>query len=198
MTQDTLMIVGLGNPGARYARTRHNAGTLFIERLLLRHDAPDHFHHEKKLHADIARIPADHDRHALICVRPTTFMNRSGDAVRAAVAYYNIALDNPIITHDDLDLPLGTYKISRDVRSAGHNGVQHIIDTLGTQDFTRVRIGVEHVDGRAARGPIAGDDFVLQNMSDDDLTLLMETIDIIIRDIHEQKHVAARKATTCE
>ena len=197
MTQ-TLMIVGLGNPGARYERTRHNAGTLFIERLLLRHNAPNHFRHEKNLHAEIARIPADHYRHALICVRPTTFMNRSGDAVRAATAYYKIALDNLVIAHDDLDLTLGTYKVSRDVRSAGHNGVQHIIETLGTQDFTRIRIGVEHRDGRVARGSIAGDDFVLQRMSDDDHVLLMETIDIIIRDIHEQKHVTAKPAATCE
>lgn len=193
----TLMIVGLGNPGERYAATRHNAGILFAERLLTRHDVHEDFRHEKKLHADIARIPADHDRPAIIVVRPTTFMNRSGNAVHATSAYYKIPLDNLIIAHDDLDLALGTYKISHNVRSAGHNGVQHIIDTLGTQNFTRIRIGVEHADGRRARGPIPGDDFVLQKMSADDYAMLLETIDIIIRDVHEQKHVAA-KAATCE
>lgn len=195
---DTLMIVGLGNPGTQYATTRHNAGFLLIERLLTRHTAPDVFHHDKKLHADIARIPATHEQRAFICVRPTTFMNRSGDAVRAAAAYYEIAVDDLIIAHDDLDLALGTYKISRNVRAAGHNGVQHIMDALGTQDITRIRIGVEHPDGRAARGPIPGEDFVLQKMSDADYMRLMETIDTIIRDLHEQKHVTAKPTATCE
>jgi len=79
----------------------------------------------------------------IILLKPQTFMNLSGEAVLAAKKYFKVKLEDLIVTHDDIDLLLGKYKISKDSSSAGHNGAQNIIDMLGTKDFTRIRIGVE-------------------------------------------------------
>ena len=80
----------------------------------------------------------------IILLKPRTFMNLSGEAVAAAVKYYKVKLDDLIVAHDEIDLPLGKYRISRNASSAGHNGTQNIIDILATKDFSRIRIGVDN------------------------------------------------------
>lgn len=170
--QSPIIIIGLGNPGSRYAATRHNAGFWCVEHLAQLCDPTATFIARKKCHATIARLTCGGV--PIILVKPLTFMNRSGDAARATIAYYKTRVTDLIVVHDDLDVRAGHYKVSRNVRAAGHNGVQSVIDALGTQNFTRVRVGVEHPEGRAARGPIAGDDYVLRALSADDAAVVRE------------------------
>lgn len=112
------LIVGLGNPGKKYVGTRHNIG------------------------ADLVRSVERIDGARLFVT--DTFMNESGPAVAAALKKWKISPADLIVVHDDLDLPLGEVKISKNAGSAGHKGVQSIIDALGTKEFTRIRLGIGH------------------------------------------------------
>lgn len=142
------LVVGLGNPGAEYERTRHNIGWRVLETFNV------DFSLEKKFKAVVAK------EGDLIYCLPQTFMNNSGQAVRAVVDYYEIDLADIVVIYDDKDLPFGTIRLRSTGSSAGHNGVQSIIDHLGTTDFTRVRIGI------AAHYPIKDtSDFVLRKFS---------------------------------
>lgn len=116
------LIVGLGNPGKKYQKTRHNIGFRVIDVL--------------------KREISNKD---IILLKPDTFMNNSGKAVKKAIAsprLVGLGPKNLIVIHDDIDLPFGTIRVSKNVSSAGHRGVQSTIDELGTQDFTRIRIGI--------------------------------------------------------
>ncbi len=132
------IIIGLGNPGQQYRNTRHNAGFLALDYLA---DAlGTTFRLEKKFQAEIAETVVENTK--VLLVKPLTFMNLSGEAVGVILRYYKLTPGNLVVLHDDLDIQPGTYKITNSSRAAGNNGVQSIIDTLGTQDFTRVRIGI--------------------------------------------------------
>lgn len=128
------LIVGLGNPGEQYAKTRHNVGTMVVDSLAKRQaitlDRTD-------------RVLADVGRHdEVILARPTTFMNNSGQAVAALLGWFKIDASNLMIIHDDLDLPLGEVQIKLGGGTAGHNGVASVAYHLGTPEFWRVRIGI--------------------------------------------------------
>jgi PTH1 family peptidyl-tRNA hydrolase len=132
------LIVGLANPGAEYANTRHNAGEWFVNTLVtadhinLRHDAKYHgLYGQMKLH----QMPC----HLLI---PTTFMNLSGQSVRALANYLKITPAEILIAHDEVDIPAGTIKLKFDGGDGGHNGLKDIIRHLNTKQFYRLRIGV--------------------------------------------------------
>jgi PTH1 family peptidyl-tRNA hydrolase len=133
------LIVGLGNPGEKYQRTRHNAGFLFLDYLADKWSFPE-FSMKTKLNSHVTQ--GVHENIEYIFAKPQTFMNKSGDAVGSLFAFYKIPLENMIIVHDELDIALGKMKIARDSRAAGHNGVQHIFDVFGTQKFTRLRLGI--------------------------------------------------------
>jgi PTH1 family peptidyl-tRNA hydrolase len=137
------LIVGLGNPGAEYARTRHNAGFMAVERLADRWRAD--WKLGKKFNARMARIGRD-DRHVLLC-RPQTFMNASGESVRAMADYYGVALARLLVVVDDADLPLGEIRLRGRGSSGGHHGLESIEQHLGTRDFARLRIGIGRADG---------------------------------------------------
>lgn len=146
------LIVGLGNPGKKYEKTRHNIGFRVIDEL-------------ESL--DYAR-----DKN-IIFLKPDNFMNNSGRAVREYLNYHKISTSNLIVIHDDIDLPFETVRVSKDSSSAGHKGVQSIIDTMGTKDFTRVRIGIKQEEkpatsfasGRARQNENLLAEFVLENFS---------------------------------
>lgn len=138
MTQSPTLIVGLGNPGAQYAATRHNAGVVVVDALAAQYGAS--FGAQSQCHAHTARVRTP--THNLILAKPTTFMNDSGRSVRALCDYYDIPAARVILVHDESDLPLGTYRIQTGRGAAGHNGVASVIAALGTKDFTRVRVGV--------------------------------------------------------
>lgn len=132
------LIVGLGNPGSEYENTRHNAGAWFVEeladvsRISLRHEKKyQGLHGQAKLHG--------HEFHLLI---PTTYMNLSGQSVKALASYYKILPENILVAHDEIDLPAGDIRIKYDGGHGGHNGLRDIIRHLSTNQFYRLRIGV--------------------------------------------------------
>lgn len=133
------LIVGLGNPGKEYETTRHNAGWLALDHLKSILALPD-FKEEKKFSAFIST--GRNGKEKIVLVKPTTFMNESGMAVRALMDFYKITPADIIIVHDDKDIPIGETRVQTDRGPAGHNGVKSIIEHLGTKAFTRIRIGI--------------------------------------------------------
>jgi PTH1 family peptidyl-tRNA hydrolase len=138
-----MLIVGLGNPGRRYERTRHNIGFKVVERLAADHGSP-RWREERQ--ALVARIMVD-ERDVLLA-KPQTFMNLSGQAVRALAARYHLPPASILVISDDLDLPFARLRLRAGGSPGGHNGLRSIIAELGTQDFLRLRIGI----GRPAEG----------------------------------------------
>lgn len=159
------LIVGLGNPGEKYANTRHNAGFVVLDEIqkIL---SFEQFQPNKKFNAEISEGILNGEK--IILAKPQTFMNLSGQSVQAIMAFYKISIEDLIVLHDDLDIELGAVKISADSSAAGHNGVQSIFDTLGTQKIKRVRIGIEGAEKKKDR-IMAGVDFVLQSFSTEEL-----------------------------
>ncbi len=161
------IVVGLGNPGKEYARTRHNAGWLALDKAaLLWPDAPITWKMEKKWKAEVAKLGRD-----VLFVKPQTFMNRSGDAVGAILHFYKSSPDQLLVVHDELDLPLGTIRLVKNRGAAGHHGVESIITTLGTKDFSRLRIGVA-----PEAATKTGADLVLDGFTQAETTLLTPTL----------------------
>lgn len=143
------IIIGLGNPGKEYEKTRHNIGFMAISYLLLDIGIDVKWKFEKRSNAEIAKGEITGQK--VILVKPQTFMNNSGQAVKQLITNYKLLITNLLIIHDDLDLPLGTLRLSRGSGSAGHKGVQSIIDALGTKDFWRLRVGIGPKRGDAAQ-----------------------------------------------
>lgn len=166
---EKLLIIGLGNPGAQYARSLHNAGFMFADYLATTYHLA--FSSHKKTNAEIAEGPA------LTLVKPQTFMNESGTSVAAYLSFFKLPLNMLMVAHDDTDIPLGEFKIQRNRGAAGHNGVQSIIDHVGTNDFWRIRIGV-----RAETETRPALDFVLASATTNTLATLHNTF----KRIHEQ------------
>ncbi len=142
------IIVGLGNPGDRYASTRHNAGFMILDNLRQVLECPKYMSN-KRVFSDVCKT------NQIIFVRPQTFMNESGKAVRAILDFYKIIQEgekeggyhNLFVIHDDLDLKLGSYKIQYGIGPKGHNGLLSIYQHLRTQNFWHVRVGVDTREG---------------------------------------------------
>ena len=173
------IVVGLGNPGEKYKTTRHNVAWLGIDALMDFWTNPlvpgsGKWVNEPKFKSLISDTTIKNQK--VLFVYPQTYMNESGTTVQNICDYYkdriNISEDLLVI-HDDTDIPLGTIKVTNSSSSAGHNGAQDIIDKLGTQDFHRIRIGVE---SRSSRGQIPTEAFVLQNFSDEELKKLRDEV----------------------
>ncbi len=159
MADELKMIVGLGNPGPQYAATRHNIGFQVVALFAHRHNiAMDKM--QMKAMTGSGHISLGGKRHKVLLVRPLTWMNLSGEAVAPLARYYDIALENIIVAHDDLDLDSGKLRLRAGGSSGGQNGIKSIIDRLGTQEFARARIGIGRPPGRM--DPAA---WVLQNFS---------------------------------
>ncbi len=136
--ENLYLIVGLGNPGADYARTRHNVGFLAVERLAERWRAS--WDYEKKFNARLARAQLK-GRRLLLC-QPQTYMNSSGQTVGALMAFYQLPLTRLLVVVDDADLPLGGIRLRPGGSSGGHHGLESIERRLGTRDYARLRIGI--------------------------------------------------------
>jgi PTH1 family peptidyl-tRNA hydrolase len=166
------LIVGLGNPGEKYKNTRHNAGFLALDFIL---NDGDGFMQAKPSHefkSEIYTLGANNEK--IILMKPRTFMNDSGQALKVICNFYKIAFATDLLVlHDEVDLPFGEIRMTNSSSSAGHNGVQSIIDNLGTQDFGRIRIGVE---SRASREDMPTEAFVLENFTEDELKKLQTDI----------------------
>lgn len=159
------LIIGLGNPGEKYEKNRHNAGFVILGELKKAWDFPG-FEFSKKFNADISEGNINEEK--IILAKPQTFMNNSGEAVQKITSFYKLTPEDIIVIHDDLDINFGEFKISNDSGAAGHNGVQDIIDKIGTQNFKRIRVGIEGEEKRKTR-IIPGDVFVLQDFSAEEL-----------------------------
>jgi len=133
------LIVGLGNPGAEYARTRHNAGFWLVDELARRHGGS--FRAESRHQGEIARVKIS--GREIWLLKPTTFMNRSGGAVQSLSGFFKIAPGEMLVAHDEIDLPVAALRLKEGGGHGGHNGLRDIIATLGDA-FWRLRIGVGH------------------------------------------------------
>jgi len=166
------LIVGLGNPGAEYEATRHNAGFWFVDLLAREHGGT--FARERKLHGECAEIRVAGRRIRLL--KPTTYMNLSGQAVSAAVNFYKIPLEHVLVAYDELDLPPGRAQLKFDGSGAGHNGIGSVIEHLGPK-FWRLRFGVGHPRNSAeSGGQRTVIDHVLKRASADDEKAIRDTL----------------------
>ena len=160
------LIIGLGNPGAEYARTRHNVGFMAIDAI-----APKDASWKKEKNALTLRTELNGAN--VILVKPQTFMNNSGDSVGALMAFYKIPLENIVVIHDDMDLPLGTYREKVGGGSAGHNGIKSIDAAIGNE-YHRIRIGIGHP--RDFENPMNPADWVLGKFDDAQLKQIESVI----------------------
>lgn len=141
------LIIGLGNPGEKYEKTRHNLGFMVVEKFLKDFESVKNtsWENSAKFKSDIAQIewqPKHGILEKVILVKPKTYMNNSGLAVKIIADFYRISPDHVWVMHDDIDLPLGTMKVRFGGASAGHHGVESVIEHLGTDKFWRFRMGV--------------------------------------------------------
>ena len=133
-----IYLIGLGNPGKKYSKNRHNIGFLLLEDLSKKYNS--NFLLKDKLKSYCSEFKIDNSTYRLFL--PNTFMNNSGDAVRAIVDWYKINLDQIIVIVDDKDLPIGKIRFRKKGSSGGHNGLKSIIEKLQTHHFNRIRIGI--------------------------------------------------------
>ena len=133
-----IYLIGLGNPGKKYAKSRHNIGFLLLENLSKKYNS--NFSLKEKLKSSCSEFKINESTYRLFL--PNTFMNNSGDAVRAIIDWYKINLDQIFIIVDDKDLPLGKIRFRKKGSSGGHNGLKSIIEKLQTENFNRIRIGI--------------------------------------------------------
>ena len=136
-------VIGLGNPGRRYAKTRHNVGFSFIKSLARRWGVKLK---KRKFAAKIAGIKKDEEN--LVLVQPQTYMNQSGLAVIEILRGYKITPENMVVVYDDLDIPLGQIRVRKEGRAGTHKGMRSIIQEIGTQSFPRIRVGIGPVAAR--------------------------------------------------
>lgn len=175
-----ILIIGLGNPEKKYELTRHNAGFMFLDKLQKEWDFPN-FEFNKKFNAEISKNNSTEKE--VLFIKPQTYMNLSGESVKAILDFYKLSPDDIIVIHDDIDIPLGKYKIATDSSSAGHNGVQNIIDQLGTQKFRRIRIGVGQQKEGALVCRLDAHDFVLEKFKDEELEAIKKISEDILEEI---------------
>ena len=160
------LIVGLGNVGNKYTFTRHNAGFMLVDSIAINSDIS--FKENSRLKCFMTKLVTSEEEYLLI--KPTTFMNLSGEAVRAVVDYYKIPIKDVLVVYDDLSLQIGKMRFRPDGSDGGHNGIKSVIQHLGTKDVARLKIGI---------GPqpnIPSEVFVLQNFSKDELETLKQVL----------------------
>lgn len=131
------IIAGLGNPGAEYARTKHNVGFMFVDALAERLHAPSW---KENFFSFVTEVHIGGEKAFL--VKPLTYMNNSGEVLGSMLSYYKMETENLTVVHDDMDIPAGTVRIRKKGGSGGHNGIKSIIAHVGSEDFARVRIGI--------------------------------------------------------
>jgi peptidyl-tRNA hydrolase, PTH1 family len=167
------LIVGLGNPGPRYADTRHNAGFWFVDRLAA--DRGSLFRAESRFEGEVARCVIG----AVICLlqKPLTFMNKSGGAVQKLAAFHRIPAPDILVVHDDLDLPVGTVRLKSGGGHGGHNGLRDLHRHLGAE-YARLRIGIGHPGVRDA---VIG--YVLERPSRDEEMAMRRAIEAALESV---------------
>jgi len=156
------LIAGLGNIGDKYCFTRHNAGFMVVDKYAIIKDIQ--FKEDRKLKCYITKFK--HGFEDVMLIKPTTFMNLSGDAVQLVMNYYKIDIEDVLIVYDDLSLELGKMRFRPNGSDGGHNGIKSVIKSLGTQNVARLKIGI------GPQPPVPSETFVLQNFYKDQLETL--------------------------
>lgn len=159
------LIVGLGNPGMKYARNRHNVGFMTLNHLARAEHAE---FNRQRFNAQLAEIKIENAR--VLLVKPQTYMNLSGSAVGKLAAFYRIPRSEVMVVYDDLDLPLGKIRLRANGSSGGHHGMESIINTLGGNDIPRLRIGIGRPDPKQDVGHVLG------NFSDEEHSILDDVL----------------------
>ena len=163
-----IYLIGLGNPGKKYSQSRHNIGFLLLENLANKYNS--NFLLKEKLKSSCSEFKINGSSYRLFL--PNTFMNNSGDAVRAIVDWYKINLDQVFIIVDDKDLPLGKIRFRKKGGSGGHNGLKSIIEKLQTENFNRIRIGIGSPPSIKGRNNFNTISYVLGNISTEEKSVL--------------------------
>jgi PTH1 family peptidyl-tRNA hydrolase len=161
------IIAGLGNPGRKFEHNRHNIGFMLLNRLS--NKLTESF---SKVEAKALVCKANYQGERIILVKPQTYMNNSGMSVSSLVRFYQVSLENLLVTYDDVDLPFGVLRLRPSGGSGGQNGMQSIIERLGTEDFPRMRIGTGRPPGRMDAA-----DYVLQDFTAQETELLNDILD---------------------
>ena len=174
------LLIGLGNPGEKYAGTRHNVGFEFLDKLQSTWNFPT-FELNSKFNSLVSKgsYKIQDTKYEILLAKPQTFMNLSGQAVKSILDFYKLSPEDILVVHDDKDILLGEFRLATDSSSAGHNGVQNIIDNLGTQKFKRLRIGV----GTETNLPT--DVFVLQKFSDEEKEKVEKVLEEVTGEIEK-------------
>jgi PTH1 family peptidyl-tRNA hydrolase len=165
---DIQLVAGLGNPGSQYEQTRHNAGFWLVDELARLYGA--HFRVENKFSGEVCRITMG--GRDIWLLKPDTFMNRSGMAVRKLADFYKIPLEHILVAHDELDLDAGCARLKTDGGHGGHNGLRDIIAQMGGKTFHRLRIGIAHP---GSKDKVV--DYVLQRPTADEKIAISQSID---------------------
>lgn len=164
MSQETYLIVGLGNPGREYKETRHNVGFMFIDHLAEKIGARG-----MKVQSKAIVTSGLHEERKLILAKPQTFMNLSGQSVQGLLHFYKIPYTHLLVAHDDLDIPYGAIRIRPTGGPGGQRGMANTIELLGTKDFPRLRLGIGRPPGR-----MDAKDYVLQDFSKEEQKFMPE------------------------
>ncbi len=170
MEKDRWLIAGLGNPGQRYRHNRHNVGFQSVERLARAHNLA---FNKRQGRGKLAL--GEIQGHAVILLKPQTYMNESGRSVASVSRFYKVPVERLLVIFDELDLPLGGLRLRAQGGSGGHKGMRSIITQLGSQDFPRVRIGIGRPPGRMDPA-----DYVLQGFREEELPVIDEVYDRVI------------------
>lgn len=164
-----MLIVGLGNIGKEYESTHHNIGFMFVDEVAKSYNLT--FKLEKKFKCYLAEFTQNNQKHYIM--KPTTYMNLSGEAIKPFMDYYKIPLDELFVIYDDMDLPLNARRIRKTGSAGGHNGIKSIIKETGSQDFKRLRVGIGRTTHQSENATI---DFVLSKFSKSELSILNDTL----------------------
>jgi len=169
-----VLIVGLGNPGKKFQKTRHNLGFRVIDEFKRKNNFPD-FVLKKELNSLISAKKITGQK--IILAKPQTFMNNSGLAVKSLIHFYKIKPQNVVVIHDDIDLPLGKIKVVKNRGSGGHKGVESVIKALKTKNFIRFRLGIQPKKGK----PKKVENFVLQNFTKEEEKIIKELLKLTVK-----------------
>lgn len=165
------MIVGLGNPGSKYEKTKHNIGFMAIDNIVNNLDVT--FTDDKNFKTQIGSTFINHEK--VYFVKPTTFMNNSGIAVKALLTYYNIDITDLIVIYDDLDMEVSKLRLRSKGSAGGHNGIKSIIAHIGTQEFNRIKVGI----GRPLKGMTVINHVMGQFNTEDNIAISL-TLDRVV------------------
>lgn len=169
------MIVGLGNPGSKYEKTKHNIGFMAVDKIVNNLDVT--FTEDKNFKAQIGSTFINHEK--VYFVKPTTFMNNSGIAVKALLTYYNISVEDLIVIYDDLDMEVGKLRLRSKGSAGGHNGIKSIIVHIGTQEFNRIKVGI----GRPLKGMTVINHVMGQFNTEDNIVISL-TLDRVVNAVN--------------